>query len=389
MSEMEYRRLPRGGEELSVIGLGTGFNEFPGREEMAETVRTALDAGINLLDLTPWDARAFAAFGDALKGRRGEAHLQMHFGSGYGSGTYERVEGLEAIRRSVEWQMNQLGTDYIDFGFIHCVDDPGLLDRMHADGTIDHILRLRDEGTVRHVALSTHTPAIAQMVLDEGIVDLIMFSINPAYDYRIGKWAFGEVDERTALYHRCQKEGVGISVMKPFSKGQLFDASLSPFGQENGVGLPGSGLLPQDLRGLLGEIPHNMVDLPHPVPEARGQDGLDAVINGAEVPLPQPEGQAQLLLVQHRTVVQHLQNVLQLLALRLGADAEDDGLRPLVAPPEGHGDPDPRRRLGLKDGGHQVVVGLVEGVGSRSHGYPGNDSLFQTGPPERLRPPRP
>ena len=231
MSEMEYRRLPRGGEELSVIGLGTGFNEFPGREEMAETVRTALDAGINLLDLTPWDARAFAAFGDALKGRRGEAHLQMHFGSGYGSGTYERVEGLEAIRRSVEWQMNQLGTDYIDFGFIHCVDDPGLLDRMHADGTIDHILRLRDEGTVRHVALSTHTPAIAQRVLDEGIVDLIMFSINPAYDYRIGKWAFGEVDERTALYHRCQKEGVGISVMKPFSKGQLFDASLSPFNE--------------------------------------------------------------------------------------------------------------------------------------------------------------
>ena len=198
MSEMEYRRLPRGGEELSVIGLGTGFNEFPGREEMAETVRTALDAGINLLDLTPWDARAFVAFGDALKGRRGEAHLQMHFGSGYGSGTYERVEGLEAIRRSVEWQMNQLGTDYIDFGFIHCVDDPGLLDRMHADGTIDHILRLRDEGTVRHVALSTHTPAIAQRVLDEGIVDLIMFSIILVVECLIGIL-------KTAVYIESQR----------------------------------------------------------------------------------------------------------------------------------------------------------------------------------------
>ena len=34
-----------------------------------------------------------------------------------------------------------------------------------------------------------------------------------------------------SLYRRCEKEGVGISVMKAFSGGQLLDAKTSPFGQ--------------------------------------------------------------------------------------------------------------------------------------------------------------
>ncbi len=34
-----------------------------------------------------------------------------------------------------------------------------------------------------------------------------------------------------SLYRRCEKEGVGISVMKPFSGGQLLDAKASPFGK--------------------------------------------------------------------------------------------------------------------------------------------------------------
>ena len=33
------------------------------------------------------------------------------------------------------------------------------------------------------------------------------------------------------LYRRCEAEGIGISVMKPYSGGQLLSAQASPFGQ--------------------------------------------------------------------------------------------------------------------------------------------------------------
>ena len=84
---------------------------------------------------------------------------------------------------------------------------------------------------VRHMALSSHTPALAARVLDQGMIDQLMFSINAAYDYQHGDYANGSAGERMALYRRCEAEGVGISVMKPFAGGKLLDAKLSPFGQ--------------------------------------------------------------------------------------------------------------------------------------------------------------
>ena len=93
------------------------------------------------------------------------------------------------------------------------------------------ILKLKDEGVVRHVGLSSHTPSVIQRIMDEAEIDMLMFSVNPAYDYSHGEYAFGGVDERNAVYRRCEKEGVGISVMKPFSGGQLLNAAQSPFAQ--------------------------------------------------------------------------------------------------------------------------------------------------------------
>ena len=139
MADMEYRKLPHGGEEISIIGFGTGFNEFPDHEAMVNIIRSALDSGINLLDLTPWDARMLGAFGEALRGRREDAYLQMHFGSDYPSGTYERIHGLDKVKKAVQWQMEQVGTDYIDFGFIHCLDDPQVLEDEFSNGTIDYL----------------------------------------------------------------------------------------------------------------------------------------------------------------------------------------------------------------------------------------------------------
>lgn len=81
----------------------------------------------------------------------------------------------------------------------------------------------------RYNGLSSHTPATINQILDTAPVDMLMFSVNPAYDYQQGDYANGSVDERAALYRRCDTEGIGISVMKPFSGGQLLDASLSPF----------------------------------------------------------------------------------------------------------------------------------------------------------------
>ncbi|MCD8285754.1 MAG: aldo/keto reductase [Clostridia bacterium] len=228
---MEYRKLPKGTEEISVIGLGCGYIDEAPEKEIVETIEAAYESGINFLDCAASAANPFSPYGTALQGIRKNMYLQVHFGANYETGEYGWTTSLSKIQRSVEWQLKCLKTDYIDFGFIHCIDQKGDLDRFIRNGVLDLMQSLKSQGVIRHIALSTHTPKVAGLVLDMGLIDLMMFSINPAYDYRHGEYAIGSTDERATLYRRCAAQGVGISVMKPFDGGILLDASRSPYGK--------------------------------------------------------------------------------------------------------------------------------------------------------------
>ena len=156
--------------------------------------------------------------------------FQIHFGADYSDGTYGWTLDLDTVKRSVDRQLSELHTDYIDYGFIHCQDETADWESYQKNGILRYLTELHDAGVVRHIGLSSHTPAVIHSILDTGIVDMLMFSVNPGYDYQQGEYAYGEVDERASVYLRCQTEGIGISVMKPFSGGQLLDAKTSPFG---------------------------------------------------------------------------------------------------------------------------------------------------------------
>lgn len=82
---MEYRKLPHGEEQISVIGLGGG--SLPEEVDKAvEIVSAAIDAGVNFFDLAPSYQPPFYAFAKAFAGRREKVLTQMHFGAVYKGG---------------------------------------------------------------------------------------------------------------------------------------------------------------------------------------------------------------------------------------------------------------------------------------------------------------
>ena len=228
---MEYRKLPHGEEMVSVIGMGSSVVGEQKEADIIRTVEYALDAGINYFDMAGGHASIFPAYGKALKGRRKDAMLQVHFGADYTTGEYGWTTNLDRVKKSVDWQLHHLQTDYIDVGFIHCLDEASDLETYEKHGILQYILDLKRQGVIHYIGLSTHAPQLANQVLDMQILDMMMFSINPMYDFGQGDFAIGATGERMALYRRCEKEGVGISVMKPFNAGQLLDAKKSPFHQ--------------------------------------------------------------------------------------------------------------------------------------------------------------
>ncbi len=230
---MEYRQLPHGTEteKFSVLGLGMGGIQHTPPEEIEAIIRKAIDHGINFFDLCAGGA-VYEPFGRAIRGQREKVFLQVHFGAVYDEkGEYGWCRDFETIKKTFWWELETLATDYADFGFLHCVDEDADFDRLVEIGLVDYLKELKAKGVVHHLGFSSHTPSVANQILDTGLMDMMMFSINPAYDFEKGdEYGIGSVRERMELFRRCQREGVGISVMKPFFAGQLLTKAQSPFG---------------------------------------------------------------------------------------------------------------------------------------------------------------
>ncbi len=230
---MEYRQLPPGTsrEIYGVLGLGMGGVQHTPADEIEAIIRKAIVSGINFFDLCAGGA-VYEPFGKAIRGQREKVFLQVHFGAVYDeNGEYGWCRDFETIQKTFQWELKVLDTDYVDFGFLHCVDEDGDFDKLVEIGLVDYLKELKAQGVVRHIGFSSHTPSVANRILDTGLIDMMMFSINPAYDFEKGdEYGIGSVKERMELFRRCEKDGVGISVMKPFFAGQLLTADQSPFG---------------------------------------------------------------------------------------------------------------------------------------------------------------
>lgn len=228
---MEYRLNRRTGDKISIIGLGASSISQAGEKEAIETLKMAFENGINYFDIAAGEAKSFEYYGKAFEDVRDKVIYQIHFGANYVTGTYGWTTNLDKIKASIAWQLERLRTNYINYGFIHCIDEERDLDSYIKNGVLDYIKELKEKGIVKHIGISSHTPNLVHKALDTGLIDMVMFSINPAYDYKKGEYANGTLDERMKLYQRCEAEGAGISVMKAFSGGQLLDEKTSPFGK--------------------------------------------------------------------------------------------------------------------------------------------------------------
>ena len=240
---MNYRNLGKTGLKVSEIGFGGEWLERHDEEESVELLRYAGEKGINIIDCWMPDPKSRDIIGKAMKGNREKWIVQGHIGSTFQNGQYVRTRDMKHVVPAFEDILKRMGTDYIELGMIHYIDAQEDWDRCMGTDYIKYVHKLHDEGVIRHIGLSTHNPRIAKQAVETGFVEMILFSINPAFDMRpatedldsmfegYDKADYCGIDpERAALYRLCEEKNVGITVMKGFFGGRLFDEKTSPFG---------------------------------------------------------------------------------------------------------------------------------------------------------------
>lgn len=240
---MQTRRLGKTGLQVSEIGFGAEWLERHPEEEGVELIHYAADAGINILDCWMPDPKSRDIIGLGIRDDRAHWYIQGHLGSTWKNGQYYRTRDLAYVRPAFEDLLTRLQTDYIDLGMIHYVDSEEEWEQILHSDYLSYVMELKKTGVIHHIGLSSHNPKVAVKAAESGFVEMIMFSVNPAFDMlpasedidtmfaeRFDAGLKGIDAARAHLYSVCEQNDVGITVMKGFAGGRLFDEKRSPFG---------------------------------------------------------------------------------------------------------------------------------------------------------------
>jgi predicted aldo/keto reductase-like oxidoreductase len=210
---MQYNPIGQTGLQVSAIGLGGEHLLRASRETVVEVVHTAMDAGVNYMDLI-W---AHPSYRDnlaaALQGRRDRAVLVGHLGSTLKGTQYQRSRNARVCEQYWNDLRERLGTDTIDVAMIHNLN--GIKDYealLGPQGVVELAHRLKREGQARAVGLSGHSIELFQRVLQDRVVDLLMIPVSMAGNAQAG---------RNQLLRDCAAQGVGVVAMKAYGGGKL------------------------------------------------------------------------------------------------------------------------------------------------------------------------
>jgi predicted aldo/keto reductase-like oxidoreductase len=245
---MEYRPIGKTGLQASVIGLGSERIDGKSAVVVDEVVGTAIDQGVNIMDVFVPGEEVRRNIGKALKGRRDKMLLQGHIGSTDVNEQYDISRDLNTCKQYFETLLECLGTDYIDFGMLFYMDTDKEVEQVLNGPVYEYARELKQKGVIRHIGASSHKPLVARRLVEAGAIDLLMFSVNPVFDMAEADTSvldylrkdvnyIKDIDpNRAALYQLCAQKGVAITVMKTYLAGKLLDAKLSPLGAAMSTG---------------------------------------------------------------------------------------------------------------------------------------------------------
>jgi uncharacterized protein len=201
-----HRRLGRTNAMVSDISLGSS------RIRDLAVPEAALERGVTYIDTAPdyADAGSETLLGQAMKGRRYRIFLATKFCRS--DGHLPSDTPVPEIIAAVEQSLTRLQTDHVDLIHIHSCDR---LDRLLAPNIHEAFDRLKEQGKVRFLGVSTHTPnleAVANAAIDSGRFDVMMLA------YHFGMWpTFGHILEK------AKQHDVGVVAMKTLKGGRHAD----------------------------------------------------------------------------------------------------------------------------------------------------------------------
>ena len=204
---MQRRRLGRLGHDSSVLIYGAAALAEVSQDVADASVREALDAGINHLDVAADYGDAELRLGAMMDGIRSRVFLATK------TGLRDRDPAWAQINASLE----RLQTDRVDLLQLHAVGDLDDLDRAtRTGGSLEAAVRAQEEGLIGAVGITGHGPQAAATHLEALRRFPFATVLTPLNAVLWRDESFR--DDYTALAEEVARQDAGLMTIKTVSR---------------------------------------------------------------------------------------------------------------------------------------------------------------------------
>jgi diketogulonate reductase-like aldo/keto reductase len=205
-SVLEYRKLGRTGEKISVIGMGTWrVGTYSSPEELAsqiEALRRGIALGVNLIDTAEMygSGRSEQAVGKAIDGMREDVFIATKVSPGH--------LRYDDVIKACKGSLSRLGVAHIDLYQVHWPDPT-----VHIKETMSAMEKLVEEGMIRYIGVSNFSveeteEARAALGRNEIVSNQVEYSLSSRY-----------VEPEILPY--CEKTKVTLIAYSPLAQGAI------------------------------------------------------------------------------------------------------------------------------------------------------------------------
>jgi aryl-alcohol dehydrogenase-like predicted oxidoreductase len=221
---VRYNKLPSSGIPVSEVSLGTHTFSGDGwgktNDELSiDTIKAALDAGINLIDTAHSYGLGHAEelIGKALRGRREEVVICTKVGSRWGANGKRWIDrSYGSIVESVEQCLKRMKTDYVDLYLLHYPDpDVEIQESMRA------MSDLLEKGVIRGVGVSRFSLGQLKEATRYVNISIAQYPLS-IFDRQYGlQPGYDEWHSTVPILDFCFRTGIEVMAYGGLAKGLL------------------------------------------------------------------------------------------------------------------------------------------------------------------------
>jgi L-galactose dehydrogenase len=216
---MQTRPLGKTGVQLPILGFGASSigQEFRrvNLDEALNSVRVALECGLNFIDTSPFYGRGMSEvlLGLALRGVPRDSYTLCTKLGRYDLAHFDF--SARRVAESVDISLHRLGTDHLDIILCHDIEFVPM--QQIVDETLPALGKIRQQGKARFVGFSGYPQKIFRFICDQTPVDCVL-NYN---QYTLQNTRFAD---ETVPYLKAK--GIGVMNAGPFSARLLTNAPL-------------------------------------------------------------------------------------------------------------------------------------------------------------------